>query len=99
MRTPLFTLLASIAIAAAAQDQAKPQEPDKDEQARIRAERSAGGLGKITPEEKANANVGAGPHKERLGGAARREPREEDRGGTSDKSLESGDAQRDARRP
>jgi hypothetical protein len=98
MRTPFFALLASIAIAASAQDQAKPQEPDKDEQARIRAERSAGGLGKITPEEKANANVGAGPHKERIGGAARREPRE-DRGGTSDKSLESGDGQRDDRRP
>jgi hypothetical protein len=74
MRTPLFALLASIAIAAGAQDRAKPQEPDKDEQARIRAERSAGGIGKITPEE-------------------------EDRGGTSDKGLESGDGQRDDRRP
>ena len=99
MRTPLFAILASIAIAASAQDQAKPQEPDKAEEARIRAERSAGGLGKVTPEEKANANVGAGPHKERRGGAARRDPPEEDSGATSSKSLESGDGKRDARRP
>jgi hypothetical protein len=51
-----------------AQDAAKPpaaapQELDKDTQTRIRAERFAGGLGNITPEEKANANVGAGPHR------------------------------------
>jgi hypothetical protein len=99
MRTPLFILLAGIAIAATAQDhQAKPDKLDKDEQTRIRAERSAGGTGNVTPEEKANANVGAGPHRERTGGAARREPRE-DRGGTSAKGLESGDAQREPRRP
>jgi hypothetical protein len=62
----------------AAQDTAKPpaatQELDKDTQTRIRAERFAGGLGNITPEEKAAANVGAGPHRHsRPDGAAPRE--------------------------
>lgn len=69
MRKSLVVLLFGIATAATAQDQAKPapapQELDKDTQTRIRAERFAGGLGNITPEEKANANVGAGPHKTR----------------------------------
>jgi hypothetical protein len=49
----------------AAAARATEQELDKDTQTRIRAERFAGGLGNITPEEKANANVGAGPHKTR----------------------------------
>jgi hypothetical protein len=85
MRKSLVVLLFGIATAATAQDPAKPapapQELDKDTQTRIRAERFAGGLGNITPEEKANANVGAGPHKHaKPDGAAKRErePREGD---------------------
>jgi len=78
----LFALLFGISTAALAQDPAKPpapaQELDKDTQTRIRAERFAGGLGNITPEEKANANVGAGPHAHaRPDGPAKRGPREE----------------------
>jgi hypothetical protein len=94
MRTPFFILVAGIALTATAQDQAKPQELDKDDQVRIRAERSAGGTGNITPEEKANANVGAGPHQDRHTDAARREPRAD-----SSKGLESKDERRDTRRP
>ena len=78
MRRPIFLLFLGIATTAFAQEPAKPaagQELDKDAQARIRAERSAGGVGKITPEEREGANLGAGPHKERHTGAARREPR------------------------
>jgi hypothetical protein len=86
MRKSLLIFLFGIAAGAAAQDAAKPpapppapaQELDKDTQTRIRAERFAGGLGNITPEEKANANVGAGPHTHaRPDGPAKREPREE----------------------
>jgi hypothetical protein len=96
----LFALLFGISITALAQDQAKPpaqsQELDKDTQTRIRAERFAGGTGEVTPQEKANANVGAGPHKQfKPEGAARREPRE---GDSRAEGLESRDA-RDARRP
>jgi hypothetical protein len=83
MRKSLVIFLCAIATAAAAQDASKPapqpQELDKDTQTRIRAERFAGGQGNITPEEKANANVGAGPHKQtKPEGAARREQREGD---------------------
>jgi hypothetical protein len=66
-----------IAAGAIAQDAAKPPaatpELDKDTQTRIRVERSAGGIGKITPEEKAGANLGAGPHRHWPKGAAPRE--------------------------
>jgi hypothetical protein len=92
MRAQLFIALVGIAVAAIAQE--KPQELDKDEQTRIRVERSAGGLGKITPEEKANANVGAGPHKERHTEAARREP-----GADPSKDVESKDERPEPRRP
>jgi hypothetical protein len=83
MRKSLFIFLCGIATAAAAQDASKPapqpQELDQETQTRIRADRFAGGLGNITPEEKANANVGAGPHKQtKPEGAARREHREGD---------------------
>jgi hypothetical protein len=72
MRKSLFILLLGVATAAGA------QQADKDAETRIRAERSAGGVGKITPEEKSGANLGAGPHKERKpADAARREPRKE----------------------
>ena len=109
MRKSLLVFLFGIAAGAAAQDPAKPpaqpQELDKDTQTRIRADRFAGGTGNITPEEKANANVGAGPHMQfKPEGAARREPREADserqagRGASGGQGLESGDA-RDARRP
>jgi hypothetical protein len=104
----VFALLFGISATALAQDPAKPpaqpQELDKDTQTRVRAERFAGGTGEVTPEEKANANVGAGPHMQfKPEGAARREPREGDagqagRGATRAEGLESGDA-RDARRP
>jgi hypothetical protein len=105
----LFALVFGISTTALAQDPAKPpaqpQELDKDTQTRIRADRFAGGTGNITPEETANANVGAGPHMQfKPEGAARREPREADaerqagRGASRGDGLESGDA-RDARRP
>jgi hypothetical protein len=104
MRIPLFILLAGVASTAVAQD---PQQLDKETQARIRAERSAGGTGNITPEEKASANAGAGPHRTRPATPARREPREDAArpgeqpaaGATRGERLESGDARPDARRP
>jgi hypothetical protein len=70
MRIPVALFLLGFATAVSA------QELDKDTQARVRAERSAGGVGKISPEEREGANLGAGPHKERHTAAARREPRE-----------------------
>jgi hypothetical protein len=94
MRATLIVLLAGIAAAAAAQDPTKSRDPDKDAQTRIRAEHSAGGLGKVTPQERANADVGAGPHLERHTDPARREPRED-----SSKQVESKDERRDTRRP
>jgi hypothetical protein len=76
MRRPLFiALLAFPAAALAQQPQQRDQQLDKDTQTRIRAERSAGGLGKISEQEKKGANLGAGPHKERPTRAASREPR------------------------
>jgi hypothetical protein len=74
--------LAFAATWAFAQQQQQPQQTpqtnqeqlDKDAQARIRAEKAAGGLGKVAPEDRANADVGAGPHRQfKPGGAARRE--------------------------
>ena len=98
MRTPLFFSLFVLAGSAVAQAPAQ-EELDKDAQTRIRTERSAGGLGKITPEEKAGAEVGAGPHKQfKPEGAARRDPREDSgerqsaRGGSRAEAVESGDA-------
>jgi hypothetical protein len=81
MRRSFFIPLLVFSAAALAQQpqqqqpQQQDQQLDKDSQTRIRAEHSAGGLGKITDEEKKGATLGAGPHKERLGGAANREPR------------------------
>ena len=76
MRRSLFIpLLVFSAAALAQQPQQQPQELDKDTQTRIRTERSAGGLGKISEQEKKDANLGAGPHKERPTHAASREPR------------------------
>ena len=100
MRT--FLLLFSIFVTPAlAQDKAPadPQELDKDTQTRIRVERSAGGLGKITDEEKAGAAAGAGPHRSRESGAARREPPEESPSKGGDQEVKSGNARNDARRP
>jgi hypothetical protein len=95
VRIPLFILLSGFSTLVLAQDKL-----DKDDQTRIRVERSAGGLGKITPEEKANANVGAGPHMERHGGAASREPREEPgQPQDSSRKVESKDARSEPRRP
>jgi hypothetical protein len=71
MRRSFFIPLLVFSAAALAQQ----QEIDKDTQTRIRAEHSAGGVGKITDEEKKGATLGAGPHLERLGGPASREPR------------------------
>ena len=70
-------LLGTAAAFAMAQQQPQPpqkqEQLDKDAEARIRAERSAGGLGKVTPEDKAGASVGAGPHKQtKPSGAAKR---------------------------
>jgi hypothetical protein len=108
MGKSLLALLFGISTIALAQDPAKPpaaEELDKDTQTRIRAERFSGGTGNVTPEEKAGANVGAGPHKQfKPEGAARREQREGDaqreagRGASGAEGLQSRDA-RDARRP
>jgi hypothetical protein len=68
-----FILILALGVATCALAQEKDQDKDKATQDRVRAERSAGGIGKITPDQKANANVGAGPHKERRTGAARRD--------------------------
>lgn len=88
MRKLVLVFLLGFFASAVAQDKppAQPQqELDKDTQTRIRTERSAGGLGKITPEEKANANVGAGPHRQtKPEGAAKREPVE----GESERAAE-----------
>jgi hypothetical protein len=104
MRKSAFAIALGITAAALAQDPGKQQEPGKDEQARIRAERAAGGVGNITPEERANADVGAGLHTHRTTKPARREPREEPgeqsaRGATRDPGLESGNAPAPHRRP
>jgi hypothetical protein len=69
MRNFILVLALGVATSALAQDKDK----DKATQDRVRAERSAGGIGKIDPEQKANANVGAGPHKARRTGPARRD--------------------------
>jgi hypothetical protein len=94
-RIPLFLLLTALPSVALAQNQ--PQEQlDKDTLARIRAEHSVGGLGKVTPEERANANVGAGPHRARPTAAAPREPREDSADKVESKDK---DERRDNRRP
>ena len=100
MRT--FLVLLSLFVSPVlAQDKpaADTQELDKDTQTRIRAERSAGGMGKITDEEKTGAAAGAGPHLERHTGAARREPREESPSKGAEQEVKSGNAANDARRP
>jgi hypothetical protein len=58
---------AAIAVAQAPQPQQKPQEQQIDKQTleRLRVERAAGGVRELTPEEKASANAGAGPHRSR----------------------------------
>jgi hypothetical protein len=70
MRNFILVLALGVATSALAQD--KDKDKAKDTQDRVRAERSAGGTGKITAEEKTNANVGAGPHKARRTGPAKR---------------------------
>jgi hypothetical protein len=77
MRNFILILALGVATSAFAQEPAKDQDKDKATQDRVRAERSAGGIGKIYPDQKANANVGAGPHKERRTGAARRDDESE----------------------
>lgn len=88
MRKLVLIFLSGFFASALAQDKPPaqpPQQLDKDTQTRIRTERSAGGLGNITPEEKANANVGAGPHMQtKPEGAAKREPVE----GESERAAE-----------
>jgi len=73
MRNFILILALGVATSAFAQEPAKDKDKAKDTQERVRAEHSAGGLGKVTPEEKANANVGAGPHLARHTGPARRD--------------------------
>jgi len=92
----LFPILLAAALSnpVLAQDPSKPQQTDKEEQARIRVEGAAGGTGNITPEQKAGAAVGAGPHRERNTSAARREPQEDSKKVESEK-----DERRDNRRP
>ena len=68
-----FILILALGVATSALAQEKDQDKAKDTQDRVRAERSAGGIGKIDPDQKANANVGAGPHKSRRTGPARRD--------------------------
>ena len=100
MRTFLF-LFSILVTPALAQDKppADKQELDKDTQTRIRVERAAGGLGKITDEEKEGAGAGAGPHLTRPHGAARREPREESPSTPGEQGVKSGNGPNDARRP
>ena len=68
-----FILILALGAATSALAQEKDKDKEKATQERVRAEHSVGGIGKITAEEKANANVGAGPHKERRTGPARRD--------------------------
>ena len=61
---------ATIAVAQQPQQpsQQQPQEQqqiDKQTLERLRVERAAGGVRELTPEEKASANAGAGPHRSR----------------------------------
>jgi hypothetical protein len=71
MRKTIFAIVLGLATALAVAQQ--EQKPDKDAQDRIRAERAAGGARQITPEEKAGADAGAGPHKQfKPSGAAKR---------------------------
>ena len=68
MRSLAFISLCSFATLVAAQAQQPRQEQqnlDKQAVERLRVERAAGGVRQITPEEKANANAGAGPHDRR----------------------------------
>jgi hypothetical protein len=53
---------------------AQQEKPDENALARIRVEYAVSGLGKITPQQTAMANVGAGPHTVRHTEAAKREP-------------------------
>ena len=66
MRLPVFVLALSVSTFATAQQRTEPQEPqqqlDKQTQERLRVERAAGGVRQVTPEEKASADAGAGPH-------------------------------------
>ena len=68
-----FILILALGAATSALAQEKDKDKEKATQERVRAEHSVGGIGKITAEEKANANVGAGPHKSRRTGPARRD--------------------------
>jgi len=70
MRSLVFIGAMGISLLAAAQQQqpqpqSQPQQIDKETQERLRVERAAGGVRQITPEEKASADAGAGPHQTR----------------------------------
>jgi hypothetical protein len=62
---------AAIAVAQQPQQQPPQQKPQEQQQIdkqtleRLRVERAAGGVRELTPEEKASANAGAGPHRSR----------------------------------
>jgi hypothetical protein len=101
MRNLVAILLITFSLAAAAQEQL-----DEQTQKRIRTEGSVGGLGKVTPEQKAGAEFGAGPHREfRLGPAPRREgeenssERDAGRGETRGEALQSGHGRSEPSRP
>ena len=103
MRSLLFVLL-SCATLAVAQNQA--EQMDRATQDRVRTEGAAGGTREIKPEEKANANAGAGPHREfRPGGESKREhdekssERDASRGASAGQGVQSGDARPGAPRP
>jgi hypothetical protein len=85
-----FILLFFLGLATSAAAQEKDKDKDKATQDRVRAERSAGGTREVTPEEKAGANVGAGPHiSRRTGPAPKRHGEETEVGGQSSSSGES----------
>jgi hypothetical protein len=73
MRLAIFiSSLGFAAIAVAQQPQQPPQQKPQEQQQidkqtleRLRVERAAGGVRELTPEEKASANAGAGPHRSR----------------------------------
>ena len=103
MKTLFALLLAGIAAAALAQQQAKPQQQqlDKETMERLRTEGATGGTRPPTEREKEGAAVGAGPHREFNPGGESRERHEQNapRSSEDEKSLQSGDARPGADRP
>ena len=103
----LIPLIAGFVGVAMAQEQPKPPvQLDEETLYRQRTEGSAGGTRQVQPQEKANADVGAGPHREfNPGGESQRthdegsSERDAGRGASGGQALESRDARPGAPRP